>query len=339
MPIVAGKLRRADIHPRGGALKLWERQRRKNVHWLMECFAEALGVFFYVFAGVGSQAGFVLGGLTDQAGVSSILQVGFAYSIGIVLALVVCAPTSGGHFNPAMTITGAVFRGFPWKKVPRYIISQILGGYIACLIIYVQYRAQIQEVSAALLAKGALDAVNFTPAGPAGIFGMYVAPGSNLGSVFLNEFVCDFVIGITIWTCLDPTNFLAPPAAIPWIIALAYGVCIWGYAPVGLAANTARDMGGRLLVLTIWGTKAAGGRYAAIAALTNIPSTLFAAAVYELFLADSNRIVPDAHREFVECHMAHHAEEDDDDDELVRRRRSASSSSGVDVKEVTELNP
>lgn len=31
----------------------------------------------------------------------------------------------------------------------------------------------------------------------------------------------DFFIGVTIWTCLDPTNFMATPVAAPWIIAVA----------------------------------------------------------------------------------------------------------------------
>lgn len=82
----------------------------------------------------------------------------------------------------------------------------------------------------------------FTPQGPAGIFALYLLPGSNLGQVFLNEFVCvrttssrlckndlihlpslvsqDFLIAIVIWACLDPTNFLVSPTMAPWVIAL-----------------------------------------------------------------------------------------------------------------------
>lgn len=56
-----------------------------------------------------------------------------------------------------------------------------------------------------------------------------------------------------------------------------------------VAANTARDLGGRLVAITIWGTKANGGRYAAIAALTNILATVAAYAFYELVLKDSSR--------------------------------------------------
>ena len=35
--------------------------------------------------------------------------------------------------------------------------------------------------------------------------------------------------------------------------------------------------------------KASGGKYAALAALTNIPAMLFAALLYEIFLTDSSR--------------------------------------------------
>lgn len=56
-----------------------------------------------------------------------------------------------------------------------------------------------------------------------------------------------------------------------------------------MAANSARDLGGRLAALTIWGLPAGGGRYAALAALTNIFATCFAIGLYELFLTDSSR--------------------------------------------------
>ena len=56
-----------------------------------------------------------------------------------------------------------------------------------------------------------------------------------------------------------------------------------------VAANAARDVGGRLAVVTLWGTKAGGGSYAALAALTNIPATLIGAILYEFVFADSSR--------------------------------------------------
>jgi glycerol uptake facilitator-like aquaporin len=56
-----------------------------------------------------------------------------------------------------------------------------------------------------------------------------------------------------------------------------------------VAANTARDVGGRLAAMAIWGTRANGGRYGAIAALTNILATVLAYAFYEFVLKDSSR--------------------------------------------------
>ena len=67
------------------------------------------------------------------------------------------------------------------------------------------------------------------------------------------------------------------------------GVIIWGFAPVGVALNAARDVGGRLAALTLFGRAAAGGNYAALAALVNVPATLIAGVVYEVVFADSQR--------------------------------------------------
>lgn len=48
-----------------------------------------MGVFFYVYLGVGSTANFLLGNVAGIVGLSSMFQIGFAYAIGILLALVV----------------------------------------------------------------------------------------------------------------------------------------------------------------------------------------------------------------------------------------------------------
>jgi glycerol uptake facilitator-like aquaporin len=133
------------------------------------------------------------------------MQIGLGYAFGIVLALVICSATSGGHFSPSVSITQVLYRGFPPLKAARYIMAQIFGGYIACLLVYVQYKDMIdvstyaerfcryltpyKATNAALEAKGLLEAIQFTPNGTAGVFAFFVTPGSNLARVLLNEFV------------------------------------------------------------------------------------------------------------------------------------------------------
>jgi glycerol uptake facilitator-like aquaporin len=88
----------------------------------------------------------------------------------------------------------------------RYIIAQIFGAYIACLLIYVQYKDLISVrhlinacghltyacpklVDQGLAARGLLESIQFTPNGTGGIFALYTLPGANLSRVLLNEFV------------------------------------------------------------------------------------------------------------------------------------------------------
>ena len=97
---------------------------------------------------------------------------------------------SGAHLSPGITIAATIFKGFPPLKAVRYIIAQILGAFVACLVVYAQYHEQIKTLSGALEAEGVLDAINFTPQGIAGCFALYAPVGSSLGYVFFNEFIC-----------------------------------------------------------------------------------------------------------------------------------------------------
>ncbi|KAG6873937.1 hypothetical protein C0995_008976 [Termitomyces sp. Mi166 len=318
-----------DIQTRPRIFTIWEKQRnKKEVHWFMEMFAETLGVFFYVYAGklliflctqavmlttlqVSVQLRVLLSQCTAYPEYQAIMQIGLAYSFGILFAIGVCGATSGGHFNPCITISFVVFKGFPPLKAVRYIFAQILGAYLACLVIYTEWRELLVQCEAILEQAGKLEALQFTPNGPAGIFGLYLPPGQTLPRVFLNEFVTDTLIGLILFAAVDPTNALVPPVMGSVLVALAYAVAIWGFATPGnqadapvndhrdiVALNSARDIGGRMLALTMWGREAAGGQYAAIAALTNIPATLFGAFLYEVFLTDSDRVVPPVSLEY-----------------------------------------
>jgi aquaporin Z len=43
--------------------------------------------------------------------------------------------TSGAHFNPAVTIAFAFAKKFSWKEVPKYILAQVLGAFLASFVL------------------------------------------------------------------------------------------------------------------------------------------------------------------------------------------------------------
>jgi glycerol uptake facilitator-like aquaporin len=205
----------------------------------------------------------------------------------------------------------------------RYIIAQTVGAYIACLLVYHQWKVLIDECESLLTAAGpaAYAAAQFTPNGPAGIFVPYLLPGQTLARAFMNEFVNCTIVAMIIWAALDPTNYYAPPVMVPFLISFGFGVIVWGFGAPGLALNTARDIGSRLMAVTIWGLPAVGGRYAVIAALTNIPATLLGVLIYEWFLVDSDRAISGSHMDFINHNTSHGRMQQSDDDSINKEEK------------------
>jgi glycerol uptake facilitator-like aquaporin len=255
---------------------------------LRECMAEATGVFFYVFPGIASVASLTLNG-SSPLGVTafgSIFQIGWAFAIGIAFAIITCGPTSGGHFNPAITICFAIWQGFPWRKVPHYIASQIFGAFIAGLLLMGLYWPEISAYKEANLAEHGTAVFN---GGAASILCSFPNPQqTNLGYLFMLEFCVDSFIGIVVWACLDPANPFVSSTSAPYTIGLAYANIIWGFAANTISTNLARDLGTRIVAAIFFGSEAFSYMiYSWIAILVNVPATIFGTAYYEFLMRDS----------------------------------------------------
>lgn len=79
---------------------------------------------------------------------------------------------------------------------------------------------------------------------------------------------------------------------VPFLFLRAHHSFTDRYRLPTVAANSARDVGARLMAMCIWGRQASGGNYAALSALTNIVSMLASAMFYEIFFTDSSRGTP-----------------------------------------------
>jgi glycerol uptake facilitator-like aquaporin len=117
----------------------------KRPRTLRECKAEATGVSLYVFPAIASIASFTLNGTSplDITAFGSLFETGWAFAIGIAFAIITYGSTSGGHFNPAITICFAIWWDFPWRKVPHYVLSQIFRAFIAGLLLMGLYLPEI----------------------------------------------------------------------------------------------------------------------------------------------------------------------------------------------------
>ncbi|CAK4031703.1 aquaporin [Lecanosticta acicola] len=263
-------------------------QRRLNFEhsrprFLRECIAEATGTFFYVFPGVATIAAMTTKDFSPTFG--NILTIGLAFGFGIVFAIITCAPVSGGHFNPAISVAFATFQGFPWRKVPHYVISQIIGSFIAGLLVMGMYHQQIEVLVAETIKAGK---PLITSGSPASILVSLPADNQTLGYLFLVEWFVDSFIAVIIWACLDPANPFIAPSSVPFVIGLGYAVTTWGFGGLTITQNMARGLGCRLVAAIFYGPGDFTYKYYSwIAILVNVPATVFGGAYYELVMRDS----------------------------------------------------
>ncbi|XP_021896144.1 probable aquaporin NIP-type [Carica papaya] len=101
------------------------------VELLQKVIAEVLGTYFVMFSGCGSVVVNKIYGSVTFPGICvvwGLIVMVMVYSVGHI---------SGAHFNPAVTITFAIFRRFPFKQVPLYILAQLLGAILASYTLWI----------------------------------------------------------------------------------------------------------------------------------------------------------------------------------------------------------
>jgi aquaporin Z len=97
--------------------------------------AEALGTFILVFFGSLGVATYVIVTQGQGAPLYALVILPFAFGLGLMAAIGVAGPASGGHFNPAVTL-GALLDGrLDWKNAIGYVLGQIGGAFVASIAI------------------------------------------------------------------------------------------------------------------------------------------------------------------------------------------------------------
>jgi aquaporin Z len=89
-------------------------------------FSELLGTFFLVLVACG-------GGVMGEAFPNTISRTAAVTAPGLVVLGIILfmGKVSGAHLNPAVSVAFALRGDFPWRRVPGYIVVQLIGASLA----------------------------------------------------------------------------------------------------------------------------------------------------------------------------------------------------------------
>jgi glycerol uptake facilitator protein len=219
------------------------------------CLAEFVGTFIVILVGDGAVAAAVLVSSLDGWGVA--VMWGLAVAFGIYVA----GPVSGAHFNPAVTVTMAIFRGFPRARILPYIASQIAGAFTGAACVYALWSGYIPraiekmgiEIGAPGSQKLMMIFSCFYP-NPGGI-GVDASAMATVGmsTAFFVEVVLTMFLLLMIFALTEPDNPGLPQAGLgPIFVGLTVTAIVGVGGPLTMdAVNPVRDFGPRLFAYVI----------------------------------------------------------------------------------------
>lgn len=218
-----------------------------------ELLAEFIGCFMLILIGAGSLASMLVNGAQY-----TMWDICVVWGVAITMALYMTASISGAHLNPAVTLSLAMYRGFPWAKVVPYAIAQTAGTFSAAAVVYGLYRNGFLQYEAANgIVRGSEKSQTL-----ASIFSTYPAPYLNYIEAALVEVVISAFLIAVIFAFIDERNPFAPSKAL-FPIAVGGLVAVIGGAfgsLTGFAMNPARDFGPKLFTALVgWGPVAMPG--------------------------------------------------------------------------------
>lgn len=109
-------------------------------------FAELLGTFLLVLAAAG-------GGLIHGKGEISLSAAVVAPALMVMAIILAAGAVSGAHLNPVVSLAFALRGDFSWRRVPGYIVAQLVGATLACLFLLAVF-GNVEHLGATLPGPG-----------------------------------------------------------------------------------------------------------------------------------------------------------------------------------------
>ncbi|CAI8611804.1 unnamed protein product [Vicia faba] len=173
--------------------------------------AEFIGTLILMFAGTATA-------IVNQKTNGSETLIGCATSTGLAVMIIILSTghISGAHLNPAVTISFAALKHFPWKHVPLYIGAQVLAS-----------------ICAAFTLKGV-----FHPFMSGGV----TVPSGGYGQAFALEFIISFNLMFVVTAVATDTRAVGELAGIAVGATVMLNILIAG--PItGASMNPVRTLG------------------------------------------------------------------------------------------------
>ncbi|KAL2078160.1 hypothetical protein ACEWY4_025845 [Coilia grayii] len=183
--------------------------------YVQPCLAELLGSSLFIFAGCASVIG--------NVGVSGSVQPALAHGLALGIAIAIFGEISGGHFNPAVSVSVYLVGGLELVLLAPYIIAQICGGMIGAGLAKLIF----PEETFSTAAGAAFNAVNTT---------------GSVGAATVAEMIMTFIL--TLVVCMGAINERTRVPFVPFCIGLTVTANILAGGSVsGACMNPARAFG------------------------------------------------------------------------------------------------
>jgi glycerol uptake facilitator protein len=192
-------------------------------------FAEFFGTAIIIVFGGGVVSNVLLN--KTKGNNSGWIVITFGWAVGVFTGVLISAPFSGAHLNPAVTLALAIAHKFSWASVPVYVCAQVLGAMFGAGLVWLAYKKHFDATDD----RDAKLAVFCT------------AP--NIRSYWYNiltEVIGTYVLSLAVLYMAEPEVGLGALNALPVaLVVLGIGLSLGG--PTGYAINPARDIGPRIM--------------------------------------------------------------------------------------------
>ena len=194
-----------------------------------EFFAEFFGTAMIIVFGGGVVSNVLLNKTKGNNG--GWIVITFGWAAGVFTGVLIAAPVSGAHLNPAVTLALVLAHKFSLSLLPLYVCAQLLGAMFGAFLVWLAYKKHFDATE-----DGDLKLAVFCTA-------------PNIRSYWYNvitEVVGTYVLCLAVLYMAEPEVGLGSLNALPVaIVVLGLGLSLGG--PTGYAINPARDLGPRIM--------------------------------------------------------------------------------------------